>query len=101
MVLALTQFGLMLENIGYAQWLLLLLQFSVHASTMSTPQKQINSLAPGRGASTKSNSKRRSEMNTRESERDRNQWPSRYCGGSGTGLDTPSGSQHLAPHAKP
>ena len=35
------------------------------------------------------------------SERDRNQWPSRYCGGSGTELDTPSGSQHPAPHAKP
>nr|KAG5694139.1 hypothetical protein BaRGS_001466 [Batillaria attramentaria] len=27
--------------------------------------------------------------------------PSRYCGGSGAGLDTPSGSQHPAPHAKP
>ena len=35
------------------------------------------------------------------SERDRNQWPSRYCGGSEAGSDTPSGSQHLAPHAKP
>ena len=35
------------------------------------------------------------------SERDRNQWPSRYCGGSGAGSDTPSGSQHPAPHAKP
>ena len=31
----------------------------------------------------------------------RNQWPSRYCGGSGAGLDTPSGSQRPAPHAKP
>ena len=28
-------------------------------------------------------------------------WPKRYCGGSGTGSDTPSGSQHPAPHAKP
>nr|KAG5706138.1 hypothetical protein BaRGS_025760 [Batillaria attramentaria] len=35
------------------------------------------------------------------SERSRNQWPSRSCGGSGAGLDTPSGSQHPAPHAKP
>nr|KAG5702303.1 hypothetical protein BaRGS_002970 [Batillaria attramentaria] len=31
----------------------------------------------------------------------RNQRPSRSCGGSGAGLDTPSGSQHPAPHAKP
>ena len=35
------------------------------------------------------------------SERDRNQWPSRYCGGSGAGSDTLSGSQHPAPHTKP
>ena len=35
------------------------------------------------------------------SERDRNQWPSRYCRGSGAGSDTPSGSQHPAPHANP
>ena len=35
------------------------------------------------------------------SERDRNQRPSRYCEGSGAGPDTPSGSQHPAPHAKP
>ena len=34
-------------------------------------------------------------------ERDRNQWPSRYCGRSVAGSDTPSGSQHPAPHAKP
>ena len=47
------------------------------------------------------NGKRRSEMKICGSERDRNQWPSRYCGGSGAGLDTPSGSQHPAPHAKP
>ena len=33
--------------------------------------------------------------------RDRNQWSSRYCRGSGAGSDTPSGSQHPAPHAKP
>ena len=33
--------------------------------------------------------------------RDRNQRPSRYCAGSGAGSDTPSGSQHPAPHAKP
>nr|KAG5706209.1 hypothetical protein BaRGS_019536 [Batillaria attramentaria] len=26
---------------------------------------------------------------------------SRSCGGSGAGLDTPSGSQHPVPHAKP
>ena len=53
------------------------------------------------GASTKSNGKRRSEMKICGSERDRNQWPSRYCGGSGAGSNTPSGSQHPAPHAKP
>ena len=35
------------------------------------------------------------------SELDRNQWPSRYCGGSGAGSDTPSGSKYPAPHAKP
>ena len=35
------------------------------------------------------------------SERDRNQWPNRYCRGSGAGSDTPSGSQRPAPHAKP
>ena len=52
-------------------------------------------------ASTKSNGKRRSEMKICGSERDRNQWPSRYCGESGAGLDTPSGSQHSEPHAKP
>ena len=59
-------------------------------------------LSPGRVvpalvASTKSGGKRRSEMKICGSERDRNQWPSRYCGGSGAG----SGSQHPAPHAKP
>ena len=43
--------------------------------------------------STKSNGKRRSDMKICGSERDRNQWPSRYCGGSGAGSDTPSGSQ--------
>ena len=48
-----------------------------------------------------SNGKRRSEMKICGSEQDRNQWPSRYCGGSGAGSDTPSGSQHPAPHAKP
>ena len=53
------------------------------------------------GASTKSNGKRRSEMKICGSERDRDQWPSRYCGGSGAGSDTPSESQHPAPHAKP
>ena len=30
----------------------------------------------------------------------RNQWPSRYFGGSGAGSDTPSGSHHPALHAK-
>ena len=53
------------------------------------------------GASTKSNGKRRSVMKICGSGRNRNQWPSRYCGGSGAGSDTPSGSQHPAPHAKP
>ena len=53
------------------------------------------------GASTKSDGRRRSEMKICGSKQDRNQWPSRYCGGSGAGLDTPSGSQHPAPHAKP
>ena len=52
-------------------------------------------------ASTKSNGRRRYEMKLCGSERDRNQWPSRYCGGSGAGSDTPSRSQHPAPHAKP
>ena len=60
-----------------------------------------HSPTPVWGASTNSNGKRRSEMKICGSERDRNQWPSRYCGGSGVGLDTPSGSQHPAPHAKP
>ena len=32
-----------------------------------------------------------------ESERDRNQWPSRYCGGSRAGSDTHAGSQHHTP----
>ena len=50
---------------------------------------------------TKFNGKRRSEMKICGSKRDRNQWPSRYCGESGAGLDTPSESQHPAPHAKP
>ena len=49
----------------------------------------------------KSNGKRRSKMKICGCERDRDQWPSRYCGGSGAGSDTPSGSQHPAPHAKP
>ena len=49
----------------------------------------------------KSNGKRRSEMKICGSERDRNQWPSRYCRGRGAVLDTPSGNQHPAPHAKP
>ena len=33
------------------------------------------------------------------SERDRDQWPSRYCGGSGAGSDTPqeASSQHHTP----
>ena len=53
------------------------------------------------GASTKSNGKRRSETKICGSQRDRNQWPSSCCGGSGAGSDTPSGSQHPAPHAKP
>nr|KAG5689503.1 hypothetical protein BaRGS_000609 [Batillaria attramentaria] len=44
---------------------------------------------------------RRSGTKSCGSERGRNQWPSRSCGGSGAGLDTPSGSQHPAPHAKP
>ena len=44
---------------------------------------------------------RRSEMKIYGSERDRNQWQSRCCGGSGAGSDTPSGSQYPAPQAKP
>nr|KAG5690758.1 hypothetical protein BaRGS_013048 [Batillaria attramentaria] len=42
--------------------------------------------------------------NIRWPEQIRNEEPwerSRSCGGSGAGLDTPSGSQHPAPHAKP
>ena len=42
-----------------------------------------------------------SEMKICGSERDMNQWPSRYWGGSGAGSDTPPGSQHPAPHVKP
>ena len=60
-----------------------------------------HSSTPVWGASTKSNGKRRSEMKICGSKRDRNQWPSRFCGGSGARSDTPSGSQHPAPHAKP
>ena len=59
-------------------------------------ERSRHSSTPVWGASTKSNGKRRSEMKICGSERDRNQWPSRYCGGSGAGSDTPS-----APHAKP
>ena len=51
--------------------------------------------------STKSNGKRRSELKVCGSKRDRNQRPSRYCEWSGAGSDTPSGSQHPAPYAKP
>ena len=51
--------------------------------------------------STKSNGKRRCEMKIYGSKQDRNQRLSRYCGGSGAGSDTPSGSQHPAPHDKP
>ena len=64
-------------------------------------ERSRHSSTPVWGASTKSNGKRRSEMKNCGSERDRNQWPSRYYGGSGAGSDTPSGSQHPAPHAKP
>ena len=64
-------------------------------------ERSRHSSTPVWGASTKSNGKRRSEMKICGSERDRNQWPSRYCGGSGAGSDTRSGSQHPAPHAKP
>ena len=64
-------------------------------------ERSRHSSTPVWGASTKSNGKRRSEMKICGSERDRNQWPSRYCRGSGAGSDTPSGSQHPAPHAKP
>ena len=60
-----------------------------------------HSSTPVWGASTKSDRRRRSEMKICGGERDRNQWPSRYCGGSGAGSETPSGSQHPAPHAKP
>ena len=60
-----------------------------------------HSSTPVWGASTKSNGKRRTEMKICGSERDRNQWLSRYCRWSGSGSDTPSGSQHPAPHAKP
>ena len=60
-----------------------------------------HSSTPVWGTSTKFNGKRRSEMKICGSEQDMNQWPSRYCGGSGAGSDTPSGSQHPAPHTKP
>ena len=60
-----------------------------------------HSSTPVRSASTKFNGKRKFEMKICRSEQDRNQWPSRYCGGSGAGLDTSSGSQHPASHAKP
>ena len=36
------------------------------------------------------------QMKVCGSERDRNQWPCRYCGGSGAGSYTPSGSQQPA-----
>ena len=60
-----------------------------------------HSSTPVWGASTKSDGRRRSEMKIYGSERDKNQWPSRYCGGSGARSDTPSGSQHPTSHAKP
>ena len=71
--------------------------------TTQTMQQKIyrHSSTPVLGASTKSNGKRRSEMKICASERDRNQWPSRHCRGSGAGSDTPSGSQHPEAHAKP
>ena len=64
-------------------------------------ERSRHSSTPVWGTSTKSDGKRRSEMKICGRERDRNQWSSRYCGGSGAGLDTPSGSQHPAPHTKP
>ena len=69
-------------------------------TTQTMQQRSRHSSTPVWGASTKSNGKRRSEMKICGSERDRNQWPSRYCGGSGAGSDTPSGSQHPAPHCQ-
>ena len=44
---------------------------------------------------------RKSRMKICWSERDRNQWLSRFCGGIGAEWDTPSGNQHLVLHAKP
>ena len=64
-------------------------------------ERSRHSSTPVWGVSTISNGKRRSEMKICGNERDRNQWPSRYCRGSGAGSDTPSGSQHPAPHTKP
>ena len=70
-------------------------------TTQTMQQKIRHSSTSVWGASKKSNGKRRSEMKIWGSERDRIQWPSRYCGASGAGMDTPSGSKHPAPHAKP
>ena len=58
-----------------------------------------HSSTPVWGASTKTIGSRRSEMKICGSEQDRNLWPSRYCGGSGAGSDTPS--QHPALLTKP
>nr|KAG5705815.1 hypothetical protein BaRGS_027474 [Batillaria attramentaria] len=70
--------------------------------TTKTMQQKIQTfLNTCLSASSTSDGQRRSGMKSCGSERGRNQWPSRSCGGSGAGLDTPSGSQHPAPHAKP
>nr|KAG5704036.1 hypothetical protein BaRGS_032125 [Batillaria attramentaria] len=48
-----------------------------------------------------SDGQRRSETKSYESERDRNHWPSRSCGGSGAGLDTPHPQEASIQHHTP
>ena len=70
-------------------------------TTQAMQQKIRHSSTLVWGTSTKSDGRRRSKVKICGNKKDRNQWPSRYCGRSGAGLDTPSGSQHPAPHIKP
>ena len=70
-------------------------------NTDDANKRSRHSSTPVWGTSTKSNGKKRSEMKICRTEGDKNQWPSRCCGGSGAGSDTPLGIQQPAPNAKP
>ena len=64
-------------------------------------RKSRHSSTPVYGASITSDGQRLCQILSCGSERDRNQWPSKFWRGSGDGLVTPLGSQNPAPHAKP